>query len=252
MVTLRWIVLLSFLSVAFLRAGEIPLGSRFEVQQHLLGGPPTLSLRPFSDAGQAPLQNKKSVGLSAIYSLLLPGMGELYAGNFASGKYFLGAEGALWLTYLTFEIYGNTLRDDARTYAVSHAGISTSGKDDQYFIDIGNFLDIDAYNDKKLRDRDPSRVYDPNAGYAWQWTSDAARATYKDQRISSENMYNNKKFVVAALIVNHVASAINAARAVISHNRDVENEMSDLRLQAGVLGGFAHPHGIVLTLTKPF
>jgi hypothetical protein len=58
-------------------------------------------------------------------------------------------------------------------------------------------------------------------------------------------MYNNKKFVVAAIIINHVASAINAARGAVAHN-------SDLSFRAEVLGGLARPHGMMVTVTKTF
>ena len=88
----------------------------------------------------APAAEKKSVGLAAFYSLLIPGMGELYTGAFgSSGKYFLAAEGVLWLTWGAFDVYGNSLRNDSRAYAVSHAGADVTGKNDQFFVDLGNF-----------------------------------------------------------------------------------------------------------------
>jgi hypothetical protein len=205
-------------------------------------------LSPIQSAGQ----EKKSPALAAFYSLLLPGTGELYADGFSSGKYFMVAEGLLWLTYAAFDIQGNSLRDDARAFAISRAGIQPEGKDDQFYVDIGNFLDINDYNEKQLRDREPEELYDPAAGYAWAWDSDASRSEYREQRISSETAYNNRKFVVAAVIVNHVASAINAARAAISFNNDLEQALQGLDLHADVMGGIASPHGILITLTRTF
>jgi hypothetical protein len=203
-----------------------------------------------------PLQSesggKKSAGLAAVYSLVLPGMGELYAGGFDSGRYFLIADGLLWLTFAAFEVSGNYLQDDARAFAVSRAGIDPAGKDDQYYVDIGNFLDINEYNEKQLRDREPENLYDPAAGYGWAWDSDASRATYRDQRIESETMYNNKKFVVAGLIANRVASAINAVRSVIAHNDAIDEALGDLSLRADIMGGFSHAHGVMLTVTRTF
>lgn len=228
--------------------------STFEAQQYLFGddsGP--LNAQPSAlTAFQQDPPEKKSVGLAAVYSLVLPGMGEVYADAFSSGKYFLIAEGVLWLGYAAFEVYGNALQDDAREFAAARAGVNLSGKDDQFFVDIGNFLNVSEYNDKKLRDRDPSKIYNPAAGYAWQWDSDADRAAYRDQRISSDNMFNNRKFVVGAVIINHVASAINAARAAISHNKELGDSLGDLRFKADVMGGIAHPHGILLTVMKQF
>jgi len=191
---------------------------------------------------------RKSPALAAVFSLVLPGMGELYAGGFSSGKYFLIADGALWLTYAGVEMYGNSLRDDSRSYAISAAGINPAGKDDQFYVDIGNFLTLEEYNEKQLRDREPDRLYDAAAGYAWEWTSDAARAAYRDQRISSEEAYNARKFVVAGLIINRVASAINAARSAISHNSSLEQALGRVEFSASVLGGLDAPHGVELSV----
>ena len=251
------VALLVFILLSFLSSGSaedfpsFPL-SGYERQLHLLDGSEAGELPPTLAPMQSESSGKKSVGLAAFYSLLLPGMGELYAGGFDSGKYFLIADGLLWLTFAAFEVSGNSLRDDSRAFAVSRAGVDPAGKDDQYYVDIGNFLDIHDYNEKQLRDREPETLYDPAAGYAWVWDSDASRATYRKQRIQSETMYNNNKFVVAGLIVNRVASAINAVRSVIAHNNALNEALGDLSFQADIMGGLAHPHGVMLTVTRGF
>jgi len=257
MATIRRVVLASIISIPCLYAADRPslFHSKFEVQQHLFGNTRSVVQRE-SGSAESLMQDEsavsKSVGLAAMYSLLLPGMGELYAEGFGSGKYFLIAEGVLWLTYATFEVYGNSLRDDARAYAASHAGFITAGKGDQFFVDVGNFINISDYNEKKLRDREPDKIYDANAGYAWQWESDAARSAFRDQRIASENMYNNRRFVIGAILINHVASAINAARSAISRNKEIEAQGGDTQVKADVWGGWEHPHGIIVTVTRTF
>ncbi len=194
---------------------------------------------------------KKKVGLAAIYSLLLPGMGEWYADRFSTGKYFLMAEGGLWLTYAGFQLYGDALRDDARAFAAAHAGVAPAGKSEQYFVDLGNFLTLEAYNEKQLRDREPERLYSAAAGYGWNWDSDAARAAYRTQRVGSDNVYNNRKFVIAAVLLNHVVSAINAARAAVAYNEELDHSAA-IQIEATTIGGVAQPHGILLTIRTPF
>jgi hypothetical protein len=250
MATMKWVMLLAFLPCFSSFAEDKPFSSRFEVQQHLFSGGLSGSTTPGLLPDEA-TPKKKSTGLAAMYSLLLPGMGEVYAGEFESGKYFLIAEGVLWLTYASFEIYGNQLRDDSRTFAQVHAGITPSGKEDQYFVDIGNFLDVRAFNEKKLRDREPEKLYKYPSD-AWRWDSDLSRATYRDERIASENMYNNEKFVVAAIVINHVGSAINAVRAAIAYNKAMSDAVGDLDIRADVMGGWAKPHGIMVTVTRKF
>jgi hypothetical protein len=250
--------LLVSLIVPFLASAQVETGrslTRAETQISLLGMPQTIlpdTVVISLASPAAPVEVRKSPGLAVIYSLLLPGMGELYAGDMRSGKFFLIGEGALWLTYAVFEISGNDLRDASRSYAASHAGVMTAGKDDQYFIDIGNFLSIDDYNAKKLRDRDITKLYDPGAGYSWQWDSDGSRAAYRSDRIRSETMYNGRKFVGAAILVNHVASAINAARAAISHNSAIGAVLKDVIFGARVTGPVGRPDGMEVTITRTF
>src|SRR5437868_5743769 len=71
---------------------------------------------------------RKSPALAALYSLLLPGMGELYVGDYGSGKYFTIAEGALWTGWGGMQWYGNWKQNDSRQFAAQHAQISLDGK----------------------------------------------------------------------------------------------------------------------------
>ena len=71
-------------------------------------------------------------------------------------------------------------------------------------------------------------------------------------RVSSDEMFNNTRFIAAAIAVNHVISAINAARLAISHNHGMGG-VGLIDLHADVLGGgIARPEGIMVTLTKHF
>jgi hypothetical protein len=194
---------------------------------------------------------KKSGALAVIYSILVPGMGELYAERFDVGKYSLIAEGALWLVFAGFQFYGTWLQDDARQFAVSHAQADPNGKDDQFWIDVSNFLNTYDFNEKKLRDRDLASVYNVNAGYFWRWESDAARLRFRDMRISADNVFNNSRFVVVAILVNHLISAVNAARLTAGYNKGLNEEQS-LNFKAGVIGTWLNPDGVVLTVQQRF
>lgn len=252
--TMRWLLIGCVVSAAPLHAQQLsgPAGSHTGIRLDLFGAPAPLP----GDSTVAgvmqlrPASSKKAPGLAAVYSLLLPGMGELYAGDFSSGKYFLAAEGILWLTYAAFEIVGNDLRDDARTYAAAQAGLAAPVKDDQLYVDVGNFNSLADYNDKRLRDRELSRVYEPARGYAWQWDSEASRLAFRDQRVRSETMYNNRKFIAAGILINHVASAINAARAAIAHNSALDEALGDLRISGGLTGTPGVPAGIMLRIER--
>jgi len=164
---------------------------------------------------------KKSVLVAVAASLVLPGVGELYAGNFESGRYFLVADALLWLGYGGTITQSNWIRRDARLYAVQHAGASMNGKDEQFEVNIGNFLSTDDYNQAKLRNREFDLVY-RGAQDAWLWDSDASRTRFRDLRIRSDEWKQASTFVVAALVVNRIISAFNAGRAAGRANRPAE------------------------------
>ncbi len=79
------------------------------------------------------VKKKKNTGLAILYSMLLPGMGELYADAYDSGIYFTVADGVLWGTYIGMNVYGNWQKDRYISYAQTNAGISTESKDDLYY-----------------------------------------------------------------------------------------------------------------------
>ena len=83
--------------------------------------------------------SKKSPALAILYSMLLPGMGELYANSYESGKYFTIADGALWSVFTGFSIYGNQQENNYKSFAQSKAGVNVDGKDADYFANIGAY-----------------------------------------------------------------------------------------------------------------
>lgn len=223
--------------------------SRRDLFSSFAGGRQDTSLNEIDLNGAS--SGKKNAAIASLYSLLLPGMGELYVGEYGMGKYFTVAEGALWLTLGSFHLYANALQDDARRFAVQHASTSFDGKDDQFFIDISNFDNVYDFNEQALRDRDPQKLYDPNSSHYWQWDNDINRESFRQQRVSSDNWSNNTRFVVAAIAVNHVVSAINAARLAISHNKNLA-DAEPIDVRAKLLGTLSNPDGIMLTFSKTF
>ena len=168
--------------------------------------------------------HKKNLGLAIIYSLILPGMGELYAGSFSSGKYFTIADALLWGTYIGFDVYGNMKKNDYKSFAASNAGVNNSGKDDAYYTIIGNYISIQDYNNQQALERNYKNIYDVNQ-YYWNWKTNAQRSTYRDMWTSSESAYNNLRFVAGALILNRVVSIINVVRLVNAYNKRGSNEL---------------------------
>jgi hypothetical protein len=193
---------------------------------------------------------KKSVMLAIAASLVLPGMGELYAGSFESGKYHLIAEGGLWMTYAGFRIHSSRLKQDAETFAYQHAGVNFNNKDDQYSVNIGNFNTTDEYNQAKLRNREYDLVYSTDA-YKWQWDTDASRLRFKDLRIRSGEVKNNAKFIIAVVVVNHLISAFSAGRKAAAYNRAL-SALDDIQIQTFSINNGSYVDGFGISITKIF
>jgi hypothetical protein len=193
---------------------------------------------------------KKSVGLGIVYSLLLPGMGELYADAYDIGKYFTIADGVLWGTVIGLSAYSGWQEDNYQSYAASRAGIDNSNKDDDYYSTIGDYTSVDSYNDEKALERNFDEMYDEEK-YFWKWNSTEERRTYRDMWTSSEQTNNSIRFVIGGLILNRVASAINAARLVSSYNNRLEEEVS-WNLSVGFMNQPNLPTSINFNFTAAF
>ncbi|MCG6913713.1 hypothetical protein LJE86_07325 [bacterium BMS3Abin03] len=167
---------------------------------------------------------KKSPGLAILYSFLLPGMGELYANNYNSGKYFTIAEGIFWGTYIGMNVYANARENDYKAFAETYGSANISEKDADYFATIGQYDNIEIYNDEKALERNFDEMYDTEI-YYWKWQNTEDRKTYRNIRTSSEQTFNDLRFVVGAMILNRIASAINAVRLVASYNSSLSEEM---------------------------
>lgn len=195
-------------------------------------------------------ESRKSVFLAVVASLILPGMGEMYAGSFESGKYNLIAEGGLWLTYSGFRMHADWVQKDAQSFANQHAGANFDNKDDQYSVDIGNFNTTDEYNQTKLRNRESNLVYSADQ-YKWQWDSDANRSQFRDLRIRSAQIKNNANFIIAAIVVNHLFSAFSAGRKAAAYNKSL-SMIDNIEIQTYTLNNGMHIDGVGLNISTNF
>jgi len=170
------------------------------------------------------VKQKKSTGLAIVYSLLLPGMGELYADAYDSGVYFTIADGVLWGTYIGMNVYANWQKDRYISYSQTNGGVTPENKDENYYATIGEYLDIDQYNDQQAFEYNFDEMYDTETHF-WKWNTSEERKEYRNMWVSSEQTFNDVRFVVGALLLNRVISAINAVRLVSKYNNNLSQEV---------------------------
>lgn len=179
---------------------------------------------------------RKSVFAAVAMSLILPGTGEWYVGNVSAARIHLFAEGGIWISYTVFRLRSTWLRNDAHTFARTHAGATFEGTDEDYDVNIGNYMSVNDYNEAKLRSREYDLVY-TEPRYAWQWDTDANRQAFKSNRIKSSEAKNNAKFVVAFAVVNRLISAFRAGRMASAYNASIAEHLQfDLQQISDVRG----------------
>lgn len=149
-------------------------------------------------------------GIASLRSLLIPGWGQLKSGNKLKGYSFLAAEVTLITLLITFKSYSGWLEDDYRAFARQHAGIS-GGKDQQFYVDMGNWKDHIAYNEQRIRYRQFDIMYTA-PDEEWSWDSEENRLYFKSLRINADRAGHKALLVSGALLLNHLLSAVDAAR----------------------------------------
>ena len=133
--------------------------------------------------------------------------------------------------------------------AALHSNIFAHKEQDDYFATISEYVSIEQYNNEKALERNFTEMLDENK-YFWKWTSED-RKTFRSMWVSSEQSFNNLRFVVGALIINRIASAINAVRLVSAYNRRQAEELS-WNISAGVENSINLPNHFTINFQKSF
>jgi hypothetical protein len=200
---------------------------------------------------------RKSATKAMLLSLLLPGAGELYAGNRTSSRIFLGIEGSIWGGFFAFRTYGSWKKRDYKGYSALHAGVNLEGKNDDFFEDITYYDNRDEYNQfARLYNGDKALIYPENDFWNWEWDSQDSKGRYRELRNQSKSAYRRALYMVGLAALNRVVSVLDAARSVKKFNRKLGSEFSSadqtglkLSLDANFIG--RNPH-FNFSLSKSF
>ena len=192
----------------------------------------------------------KSVKRAFVYSLIVPGAGELYANSKIKAVLFFGLDATLWTLYFNYHKKGKNKENEYKGFANQH------WKEDDYrewLIDslgITSGSDQDSFWNKKetrydwlshhLPDKKDQQYYEMIGKYdqfMFGWddfpvpdTNQALRNAYLNMRRDSNNLLNKAKYSVMFSLANHILSAFDAAIAVKKHNRKGER-FSQIHLQ---------------------
>ena len=185
---------------------------------------------------------------SMIKSIVFPGWGEISEykdlsidNNIESisyikerSKYIMFQESALWIGLYIFNDLNKTYKNDYQILGTINAGVSWAGKNDLYAANVGNFNNMQEYNDYKFLTGQYDDVYQ-NQDYNWDWqNNNNNRLNYDITRNKSEKYDKYKSYVVAGLIINRVISSFDVLSIMKKHGRiisfDYEEDLTNFKL----------------------
>ena len=189
-------------------------------------------------------EKPKSKVLAALMSFAVPGTGELYAKNTASGMASIASETLLWLGYFGFLQQAKWAENDYKKYADSKSGTQITNADDLYYTLLQDYFSSEEYNNYVY-------LYARNALYgfynfeepwtqedynqfleeylyvgdeAWDWGSTDVWYRYGELR-REKNKYNIiSKFTIAGMLVNRLVSMVKAVQSVHRYNKGITKE----------------------------
>ena len=166
-----------------------------------------------------------SVRKAMLYSLIAPGMGEMYTQNYSKGAMFLAAETAIIFSYFRMQSERDWAINSYKQYAFSIVGVPKD-MDDTYYQLIQNYISSEEYNDDIIRDaRNYFLIYltDPE-GYeayleaylipeenSWHWGNNEQWSEYIKLRLKKQDYEIYSNFAFAAAILNRIISVIDSA-----------------------------------------
>jgi hypothetical protein len=172
----------------------------------------------------------KSVKKAFLYSLIVPGSGEFYAGSKIKAAVFLGLDVTFWALYFNYHGKGQDKEAEYEDFADLH------WSEDDYIIwliatynipsDTQAFLDPETGEMVKLShhlpDTKTNQYYEMIGKYeqfAAGWEGSGYRDDYLNMRYDANDLLNKAKYAAMFSLGNHILSAFDAALTVKRYNK---------------------------------
>ena len=137
-----------------------------------------------------------------LKSLILPGWGEYSLGHKKRARIMALSESVIFFSILGSYSNANKFEQNYKSYAAEHANVITTGKNRQYWIDIGNYFSIDQFNEEHLRWRDFTAIYEKDNNWNWLWDNDENRKYFEKMRIKGDTWKLRGSFLIGAMVLN--------------------------------------------------
>jgi hypothetical protein len=193
--------------------------------------------------------NYKSPGKGFLYSVMIPGGGQLYAGSKTKAFIFMGVEALAWGGYMVWHSQGKKQEKDNNSYAnanwdpeqytnylIEHFGITSDTM--SYEVDgVTKTFTHHLPNTKTQQYYEMIGKYD-QFNFGWTDTdylrgkdSSDYRVQYLQDRNTANSKFDRAKIGAIVSIANHLFSAFDAALSARRYNRH-QDSFSEISVKA--------------------
>ena len=143
-----------------------------------------------------------------LKSALIPGWGETVLDNNKRARFFSTIELSLWTTCLATYTFSYHQMLQYQSFAIEHAGVDARDKNHKYWVDIGNYIDMEHHNSEHLRWRYIDELYSETD--AWNWDTRNNMKKFESMRIRSDMLAKTGEYIIGGIVMNHILSAIDS------------------------------------------
>jgi hypothetical protein len=206
------------------------------------------------------LHRPKSPSRAFLFSAVIPGSGELYAGV-NRGLFFVAAEVAFWATYFVVHGQAEDLKQDyvdfvdsrivfeedspvssTETWTLEDYEHATQSDNWHYVYTENNGKPIDRVGKYYWNDL-PQDLIDEQGGVPLSESQSLARVEAYSKRGSMNDKFKRAKTFLGLVILNHIVSAVDARIAAAVHNdRISEISLHPTVSPSGYLGAYLTLH----------
>jgi hypothetical protein len=168
----------------------------------------------------------RSEGWAMAMSGVVPGAGQFYVGETGGGFLFLLAEVAGWTSLVLFRENTGSLHDQSHAFAGPPGVPSSTWSFARYELAGGQ----DTNDLMQLYNADPDAfyhrvAYDDRYRAGWAYNPEVNRDDFRSIEKRWQRSAQRERFAIAALMFNHVWSALDALKAARDHNAPLERNL---------------------------
>jgi hypothetical protein len=196
------------------------------------------ALDPGSTVSSGGGRDRKNPMIAMLLSCVVPGWGEIYAGESTRGRWFIASEVAIWSGYGTFRVQEELRIDDYEEFAQLFSGAGDASGSD-YLSHMGDYIRSEGDNsyNESIRsearslfpdDLEAQAAYLAENGYfgdlAWDWGSRDTFYEYRDLREAASRADRHAFYMTGLAILNRAISAIDSAWMARRYNAGMSGE----------------------------